>query len=160
MAEESAAKPLPIVSFLKIPDDGDPYLEGHKCKSCDAMYLGERSICPSCRWPRSRCRRARACRRLGWFRKLHSAARMRLLRRFSSNWVAALAKRQLHLVDGRKVFDGVGAPDARPPARSAPAASEPSSEPDAVPESPGGAGGDDVYSVDEQEGGQPDEWDD
>jgi uncharacterized OB-fold protein len=48
MAEESAAKPLPIVSFLKIPDDGDPYLEGHKCKSCDAMYLGERSICPSC----------------------------------------------------------------------------------------------------------------
>jgi putative ABC transport system ATP-binding protein len=74
--------------------------------------------------------------------------------------VAALAKRQLHLVDGRKVFDGVGAPDGRPPARSAPAASEPSSGPDAVPESPGGAGGDDVYSVDEQEGGQLDEWDD
>ena len=74
--------------------------------------------------------------------------------------VAALAKRQLHLVDGRKVFDGVGVPDARPPGRSVPAASEPSSEPDAVPESPGGAGGDDVYSVDEQEGGQPDEWDD
>lgn len=33
---------------MKIPDDGDPYLEGHKCGKCDAIYLGERSICSKC----------------------------------------------------------------------------------------------------------------
>ncbi len=49
MAEEAAAgKPLPVVSFLKIPDDGDPYLEGLKCKSCDAIFLGARTTCSSC----------------------------------------------------------------------------------------------------------------
>lgn len=52
MAEASsdgAAKALrPVVSFLKIPDDGDPYLEGHKCKECNAVFLGERSVCSSC----------------------------------------------------------------------------------------------------------------
>ena len=39
---------LPVVPFLKIPEDGDPYLEGHKCKECGAIFLGERSICSSC----------------------------------------------------------------------------------------------------------------
>lgn len=49
MAEEVAASgPLPVVPFLKIPDAGDPYLEGHKCKSCDAVFLGERSVCSKC----------------------------------------------------------------------------------------------------------------
>jgi uncharacterized OB-fold protein len=52
MAEQSAETanpgPLPVVDFLKIPDDGDPYLEGHKCKKCSAMFLGERSICSKC----------------------------------------------------------------------------------------------------------------
>jgi uncharacterized OB-fold protein len=49
MANESAAKgPLPVVPFLKIPDKGDPYLEGQKCKSCSAIFLGERSTCSSC----------------------------------------------------------------------------------------------------------------
>ena len=49
MAEESAAAgPLPVVDFLKIPDQGDPYLEGHKCKSCGSIFLGERSICSKC----------------------------------------------------------------------------------------------------------------
>jgi uncharacterized OB-fold protein len=52
MAEKSAdggsQGPLPVVDFLKIPDDGDPYLEGHKCKKCSAMFLGERSICSKC----------------------------------------------------------------------------------------------------------------
>jgi uncharacterized OB-fold protein len=45
---ESSAKPRPAVEFLKIPDDGEPYLEGHKCKSCGAMYLGERTVCAKC----------------------------------------------------------------------------------------------------------------
>jgi uncharacterized OB-fold protein len=39
---------LPVVAFLKIPDSGDPYLEGHKCKDCGAVFLGERSVCSSC----------------------------------------------------------------------------------------------------------------
>ena len=49
MSEENAADALlPVVPFLKIPDDGDPYLEGHKCKACGAVFLGERSVCSSC----------------------------------------------------------------------------------------------------------------
>ena len=49
MAEEAAAEgPLPVVPFLKIPDGGDPYLEGQKCGNCDAIFLGERTTCASC----------------------------------------------------------------------------------------------------------------
>jgi uncharacterized OB-fold protein len=43
-----ADKPRPVVSFLKIPDQGDPYLEGHRCKGCDAVFLGKRDVCASC----------------------------------------------------------------------------------------------------------------
>ena len=39
---------LPIVPFLKIPDDGDPYLEGHACSDCGAIFLGERISCAKC----------------------------------------------------------------------------------------------------------------
>lgn len=45
---EAAKKPLPVVDFLKIPDQGDPYLEGHKCKQCSAIYLGPRAHCSKC----------------------------------------------------------------------------------------------------------------
>ena len=49
MAEESAASgPLPVVKYLKIPKKGEPYLEGQSCKSCSAIFLGERSTCASC----------------------------------------------------------------------------------------------------------------
>lgn len=49
MAEEKAASgPLPVVDWLKLPEKGDPYLEGHKCKSCGALFLGERSVCSKC----------------------------------------------------------------------------------------------------------------
>ena len=49
MAEEKAAsKPLPVVPFLKLPDDGEPYLEGHKCGECGSIFLGERSVCSKC----------------------------------------------------------------------------------------------------------------
>ena len=41
-------KPLPVVDYLKIPDSGDPYLEGHKCGACGATFLGERSVCSKC----------------------------------------------------------------------------------------------------------------
>ena len=48
MAENDSVKPRPIVRFLAIPDDGDPYLEGHKCRSCGAIFLGSRETCSSC----------------------------------------------------------------------------------------------------------------
>jgi uncharacterized OB-fold protein len=47
MATE-ASRPLPVVDFLKIPADGEPYLEGHRCKACGAVFLGERSVCSKC----------------------------------------------------------------------------------------------------------------
>ena len=40
--------PLPVVPFLKIPDDGPPYLEGCACGSCGAVFLGERLACSKC----------------------------------------------------------------------------------------------------------------
>ncbi|MEC8868265.1 MAG: Zn-ribbon domain-containing OB-fold protein [Pseudomonadota bacterium] len=40
--------PLPAVDYLKIPEDGDPYLEGYKCSSCEAIFLGERANCSKC----------------------------------------------------------------------------------------------------------------
>jgi hypothetical protein len=46
--QAQAKKPLPIVSYLKVPDTGDPYLEGHRCRKCGAVFLGERSVCGSC----------------------------------------------------------------------------------------------------------------
>ncbi|MBD3649691.1 MAG: Zn-ribbon domain-containing OB-fold protein [Pseudomonadales bacterium] len=49
MAEQAEAKgPLPVVDWLKLPDKGEPYLEGHKCKACGAVFLGERDVCSKC----------------------------------------------------------------------------------------------------------------
>ncbi len=47
MATETSS-PLPVVDFLKIPADGEPYLEGHRCKVCGAVFLGERNVCSKC----------------------------------------------------------------------------------------------------------------
>ena len=46
--ESAAAKPLPVVPFLKIPESGDPDLEGLKCSECGAIFLGARSTCSNC----------------------------------------------------------------------------------------------------------------
>jgi hypothetical protein len=49
MAEPAApGRPLPVVPFLKIPESGDPYLEGRRCRECAAVYLGERETCSKC----------------------------------------------------------------------------------------------------------------
>jgi len=48
MASDPAARPLPAVDFLKIPDAGEPYLEGARCKACGSVYLGERAACSKC----------------------------------------------------------------------------------------------------------------
>ena len=42
------SKPLPAVPYLKVPDSGDPYLEGHKCGACGATFLGQRNVCSKC----------------------------------------------------------------------------------------------------------------
>ncbi|MGI9325532.1 MAG: Zn-ribbon domain-containing OB-fold protein [Pseudomonadales bacterium] len=42
------SQPLPAVPFLKIPEKGDPYLEGHQCGTCQATFLGERETCSKC----------------------------------------------------------------------------------------------------------------
>ena len=39
---------LPVVEYLKLPEDGDPYLEGHKCGVCNSIFLGEREVCSNC----------------------------------------------------------------------------------------------------------------
>jgi len=41
-------RPLPVVPFLKVPEGGDPYLEGYRCAGCDAVFLGARSVCSRC----------------------------------------------------------------------------------------------------------------
>jgi uncharacterized OB-fold protein len=43
-----AAGPLPAAPYLKLPEHGDPYLVGSSCGSCDARFLGERSVCARC----------------------------------------------------------------------------------------------------------------
>ena len=45
---EATQKPLPVVDFLKIPDGGEPFLEGQKCGGCGAVFLGKRSTCSKC----------------------------------------------------------------------------------------------------------------
>ena len=42
------SEPLPAVPYLKIPEGGEPYLEGQKCGACGATFLGERSVCSKC----------------------------------------------------------------------------------------------------------------
>ena len=39
---------LPVVEYLKIPEGGDPYLEGQKCNKCRSIFLGERNVCSNC----------------------------------------------------------------------------------------------------------------
>ena len=41
-------KPLPVVDFLKIPERGEPYLEGHRCAGCGEIFLAKRVACPKC----------------------------------------------------------------------------------------------------------------
>jgi len=38
----------PIVPFLRLPDEGEPYLVGRRCTRCGAVYLGERRACSKC----------------------------------------------------------------------------------------------------------------
>jgi uncharacterized OB-fold protein len=48
MSETQTAKPLPVVPFLKIPDDGAAYLEGFRCSNCDQVFLEHHRACANC----------------------------------------------------------------------------------------------------------------
>lgn len=47
-AEERSEKPRPATGYLVIPDEGEPYLQGSKCKACGAIYVGTRNHCAKC----------------------------------------------------------------------------------------------------------------
>ena len=38
----------PIVPFLRLPQQGEPYLAGQRCTACGALYLGSRVACSRC----------------------------------------------------------------------------------------------------------------
>ena len=40
--------PKPVVPFLKIPEHGEPYLEGHRCSACKEVFMEPRRACPKC----------------------------------------------------------------------------------------------------------------
>jgi uncharacterized OB-fold protein len=49
MVENAAAHgPLPVVPYLKIPGNGDPYLEAQQCTHCQKLFLNERNACGNC----------------------------------------------------------------------------------------------------------------
>ena len=40
--------PLPVTDFVKIPENGEPYLEGYKCSNCSTIFIGKRQVCSKC----------------------------------------------------------------------------------------------------------------
>jgi uncharacterized OB-fold protein len=49
MSEERAEiAPLPVAPFMKLAEDGLPYLEGCECKRCNAVFLDRRTVCSKC----------------------------------------------------------------------------------------------------------------
>jgi len=49
MADDAVASgPLPVVPYLKIPEDGAPYLEARQCSGCGKIFLDERDTCSHC----------------------------------------------------------------------------------------------------------------
>lgn len=47
-ADTGPLPPLPVAPFLKIPSDGEPYLEGSDCQKCHATFVGSRTACAKC----------------------------------------------------------------------------------------------------------------
>ena len=44
----TAARPKPVVPFLKFEADGSPWLAGCECKKCGETFLGSREVCAKC----------------------------------------------------------------------------------------------------------------
>lgn len=47
-AAAEARAPKPVTDFVKLPEGGAPYLEGHKCGACGTMFIGAREVCSKC----------------------------------------------------------------------------------------------------------------
>jgi uncharacterized OB-fold protein len=47
-AKATTPKRRPIVPFLRLPEEGEPYLAGHRCAACGAVYLSTRRACSKC----------------------------------------------------------------------------------------------------------------
>jgi hypothetical protein len=47
-AKPTTPKARPIVPFLRLPEQGEPYLVGQKCSGCGAVYLSTRRACSRC----------------------------------------------------------------------------------------------------------------
>ena len=45
---ETESTLLPVVSYMYLPDNGDPYLQGLKCTQCAAVYIDTRKHCAQC----------------------------------------------------------------------------------------------------------------
>lgn len=45
---EAAGELRPVTDYVKLPKDGEPYLEGHKCKNCGTIFMGARNVCSKC----------------------------------------------------------------------------------------------------------------
>ncbi|MCY4143363.1 MAG: Zn-ribbon domain-containing OB-fold protein [Gammaproteobacteria bacterium] len=43
-----AESPLPVVEYLKLSESGEPFLEGHRCQQCGAVFIGSRDHCSKC----------------------------------------------------------------------------------------------------------------
>ncbi len=43
-----AESPLPVVEYLKLSESGEPFLEGHRCSNCGAVFVGSRAHCSKC----------------------------------------------------------------------------------------------------------------
>lgn len=46
--QSPVSDPLPAADFIKLPAGEPPYLEGHGCDACGAIYLGKRTVCSRC----------------------------------------------------------------------------------------------------------------
>lgn len=45
---DSTNASLAAVHYLKLPENGSPYLEGLKCSSCSSVFIDKRTVCAKC----------------------------------------------------------------------------------------------------------------
>lgn len=45
---DSTNASLAAVHYLKLPENGSPYLEGLRCSACSAVFIDKRTVCAKC----------------------------------------------------------------------------------------------------------------
>lgn len=48
MTESTQAALLPVVDYLRVPENDKPFLQGMKCSKCSAVFIDERKHCAKC----------------------------------------------------------------------------------------------------------------